>query len=240
MLVLVSSVLSDTPKELLHRNENAKALEILKRLRGVTDFKNEFQEICTEIENDKEAEPLQGILHIHSRPKLVISTVAVVSLKLLRIGSLVFFGPLILKSLQFEVQVSYVVPLCAGLFGMICTVLSTYLVQLVGLRKSLMAASGTYDWVDAEYPRPSKALGGVYKLGLSIFMTIITNAITLPLMCWIKAPIFFTYATIALLVGCFIGICIPETRGIPEEDLTRLVWGEHWLWKRYKLDPPAL
>ncbi|KAK2973906.1 hypothetical protein RJ640_019421 [Escallonia rubra] len=158
MLVVVSSVLSETPKGLLHRHENAKALEILKRLRGVTDAKNEFQEICTEVENHKDAEPLQGILHIHSRPKLVISTIAGVSLKLLRIGSLVFFGPLVLKSLQFEVQ----------------------------------------------------------------------------------APIFFMYATIALLVGCFIGICIPETRGIPEENLTRLVWGEHWLWKRYKLDPPAL
>ncbi|KAK3004279.1 hypothetical protein RJ639_019884 [Escallonia herrerae] len=43
----------------------------------------------------------------------------------------------------------------------------------------------------------------------------------------INAPILFMYAAIALLVGRFIGICIPETSGIPEEDLTRLACGRH-------------
>ncbi|XP_060200654.1 sugar transport protein 9-like [Lycium barbarum] len=92
--------------------------------------------------------------------------------------------------------------------------------------------SGPRGWTEAAYPEDIRALGTCCETTVYLFMTIVMNLVTLPLICALKAWVFALLAVVVLCLGGMIYKFLPEIGKkegeLPEEE----IWKLHWFWKR--------
>lgn len=51
-------------------------------------------------------------------------------------------------------------------------------------------------------------------------------------------PVLFYLAGFVLLMTVFVILCVPETKGIPIEELSEVIVHKHWLWSRVVAGAP--
>ncbi|XP_044948965.1 sugar transport protein MST8-like [Hordeum vulgare subsp. vulgare] len=65
--------------------------------------------------------------------------------------------------------------------------------------------------------------------------TFIIAQIFLMMLCRLKFGLFYFFAACELLMTAFVYFFLPETKGIPIEDMDR-IWATHWYWRRFVVD----
>jgi hypothetical protein len=115
-------------------------------------------------------------------------------------------------------------------------------VFLVCLFVSCFAWSwGPLGWLipSETFPLETRAAGYSFAVSSNMLFTFIIAQAFLSMMCHMRAGIFFFFAAWIIVMGLFVLFFLPETKGIPIDEMTEKVWKQHWYWKRYMDDEDA-
>lgn len=82
------------------------------------------------------------------------------------------------------------------------------------------------------FPLEIRSVAQSITVSVNMFFTFLIAQIFLTMLCHMKFGLFFFFAFFVALMTLFIYFFLPETKGIPIEDMT-LVWRQHWFWNRY-------
>ncbi|XP_043693292.1 sugar transport protein 8-like [Telopea speciosissima] len=86
------------------------------------------------------------------------------------------------------------------------------------------------------FPLETRTAGFACAVSSNMFCTFIIAQSFLSMLCGMQAGIFFFFAAWILVMGLFGFFLIPETKGVPVDDMINRVWKKHWYWKRYMQD----
>jgi hypothetical protein len=68
--------------------------------------------------------------------------------------------------------------------------------------------------------------------------TFFIGQLFLTLLCALKWGTFLFFGGFVLLMTLFVILCIPETKGVPIEELSEVIIHKHWLWSRVVAGAP--
>ncbi|KAL6963319.1 Zinc finger protein stp4 [Sarracenia purpurea var. burkii] len=135
--------LPDTPNSLIERGKGEKAKEMLQKIRGVDDVNAEFQDLIDASEASKQVQhPWRNILQTRYRPQLVIVCFIPFFQQLTGINVIMFYAPVLFKSLGFADDASLLSAVITGFVNVFATLVSVITVDRFG-RKTLFMAGGT-------------------------------------------------------------------------------------------------
>ncbi|XP_068634607.1 sugar transport protein MST3-like [Aristolochia californica] len=127
--------LPDTPNSLVDRGHREKAKTILQRIRGSTDVEEEFQDLCDASEESmKVNHPWKNILEKKYRPQLIIAIVIPALQQLTGINVIMFYAPVLFKTLGFGNDASLMSAAITGVVNVLATFVSIYCVDRYGRR----------------------------------------------------------------------------------------------------------
>ncbi|XP_065879448.1 sugar transport protein 6-like [Euphorbia lathyris] len=94
---------------------------------------------------------------------------------------------------------------------------------------------GPLGWLIASeiYPLETRSAGFFFAVSMNMFCTFIIAQAFLTMLCHMRAAIFFFFAAWILVMGLFAIFILPETKGVPIDEMNERVWKKHWFWKRY-------
>ncbi|KAL5205428.1 hypothetical protein ABZP36_033637 [Zizania latifolia] len=172
------------------------------------------------------------------------------------INVIMFYAPGLFKTLGFGGSASLMSAVITGGVNMAATLVSLFTVDRVG-RRALFLQGGAQMLVSQV---TVGALIGA-KLGWSGVSTIpawyatavvvvmcayvavfawswgplawlVPSEAFLPMLCRLKFLLFFFFAAWVTVMTLFVALFVPETRGVPIEDMANL-WSSHWYWRRF-------
>lgn len=114
--------------------------------------------------------------------------------------------------------------------------LSLTVVLLICLFISGFAWSwGPLGWLipSETFPLETRTAGYAFAVSSNMLFTFIIAQAFLSMMCHMRAGIFFFFAAWIVLMGLFVLFLLPETKGVPIDEMTDRVWKKHWYWRRY-------
>lgn len=79
-------------------------------------------------------------------------------------------------------------------------------------------------------PIEVRATGTGISVSTNLFITFVLSQYSMPMLCYMKFGLFFFYGGMTSLMTIFIGVFLPETKGVPLESMDT-VWSKHWYWK---------
>jgi ACR3 family arsenite efflux pump ArsB len=82
------------------------------------------------------------------------------------------------------------------------------------------------------FPLEVRSAGQGIAVAVNFLLTTFVAQSFLAMLCGMKAGIFFFFAAWLVVMTVFIYLLLPETKGLPIEQIAEL-WGEHWFWKRF-------
>lgn len=82
------------------------------------------------------------------------------------------------------------------------------------------------------YPLDTRSPGQAVTVSTNMFFTFVIAQVFLSLLCAFKWGIFLFFAGWVLVMMAFTYWFIPETKGIPIEEMDA-VWKQHWFWRRF-------
>ncbi|KAK1269958.1 Sugar carrier protein A [Acorus gramineus] len=85
------------------------------------------------------------------------------------------------------------------------------------------------------FPLETRSAGQSITVSVNLFFTFVIAQSFLPLLCSFKFGIFLFFAGWITIMTIFVYIFLPETKGVPIEEMI-LLWRKHWFWK--KVMPP--
>ncbi|XP_022134976.1 sugar carrier protein A isoform X2 [Momordica charantia] len=85
------------------------------------------------------------------------------------------------------------------------------------------------------FPLETRSAGQSITVAVNLLFTFIIAQSFLSLLCGLKYGIFLFFAGWITVMTVFVYIFLPETKGIPIEEMI-LMWRKHWFWK--KIMPP--
>lgn len=93
---------------------------------------------------------------------------------------------------------------------------------------------GPLGWLIASeiYPLETRTAGFFFAVSTNMIFTFIVAQAFLTMLCRMKSGIFFMFASWVFVMGLFAVFLLPETKGIPIDEMNDRVWKKHWLWKR--------
>ncbi|KAL5714880.1 hypothetical protein ACHQM5_016782 [Ranunculus cassubicifolius] len=101
------------------------------------------------------------------------------------------------------------------------------------------AAAFGWSWGPLTFLVPSEILpleirpaGQSIGIALNFGITFILAQTFLSMLCDFKFGTFLFYAAWILLMTVFVALFLPETKGVPLENMEKL-WKDHWYWKRF-------
>ncbi|KAJ4955676.1 hypothetical protein NE237_012459 [Protea cynaroides] len=86
------------------------------------------------------------------------------------------------------------------------------------------------------FPLETRTAGFSFAVSANMLMTFLVAQSFLSMLCTMQAGIFFFFAAWIVIMGVFALYLLPETKGIPVDDMVERVWKQHWYWKRYMTD----
>lgn len=102
VMVMGAVLLPDTPNSMIERGYTEKAKLVLRTIRGTKDLKNEFNDLVAASEAAKKVgNPWRNILEPRHRPQLVIWALIPFFQQLTGINIILFYAPVLLKTLGF-------------------------------------------------------------------------------------------------------------------------------------------
>ncbi|KAL4580904.1 hypothetical protein LXL04_017110 [Taraxacum kok-saghyz] len=79
-------------------------------------------------------------------------------------------------------------------------------------------------------PIEVRAAGTGISVATNFFITFILAQLSMAMLCYMKFGLFLFYGATTLLMTMVIGVFLPETKGVPLENM-ETVWNNHWFWK---------
>ncbi|KAF4365202.1 hypothetical protein G4B88_000361 [Cannabis sativa] len=81
------------------------------------------------------------------------------------------------------------------------------------------------------FPLETRSAGQSITVAVNLLFTFIIAQSFLSLLCALKFGIFLFFAAWITLMTIFVVVFLPETKGVPIEEMTFL-WRKHWFWKK--------
>ncbi|CAN6209646.1 unnamed protein product [Urochloa humidicola] len=109
------------------------------------------------------------------------------------------------------------------------------LVVLICVYVSSFAWSwGPLGWLipSETFPLETRAAGFSFAVSSNMLFTFLIAQAFLSMMCAMRAYIFFFFAGWIVVMGTFVLVLLPETKGVPIDEMVERVWRRHWFWKR--------
>ncbi|KAG0493040.1 hypothetical protein HPP92_006438 [Vanilla planifolia] len=86
------------------------------------------------------------------------------------------------------------------------------------------------------FPLETRTAGYAFAVSSNMLFTFVVAQAFLSMLCHMKAGIFFFFAGWITVMALFVIFLLPETKGVPIDEMTDRVWKQHWYWKRYMDD----
>jgi len=143
VIMTVGSIfLPDTPNFLIERGKNEKAREMLQKIRGTPNVDEEYNDLLDASEAAKEVEhPFRNIMERKYRPQLVITCLIPFFQQLTGINVIMFYAPVLFKTLGFGDDASLMSAVVTGLVNVFATTVSIFSVDRFG-RRALFLEGG--------------------------------------------------------------------------------------------------
>lgn len=86
------------------------------------------------------------------------------------------------------------------------------------------------------FPLETRSAGQSVTVCVNLLFTFVIAQAFLSMLCHFKFGIFFFFSGWVLVMSFFVFFLVPETKNVPIEEMTEMVWKKHWLWKRFMDD----
>lgn len=127
--------LPDTPNSFIQRGQNDKARHVLQKIRGTKDVNDEFEDLLEASEVARQVtNPWGNILQTKYRPQLVITLLIAFFQQLTGINVIMFYAPVLFKTLGFGDDASLMAAVITGLVNVFSTLVSLFTVDKFGRR----------------------------------------------------------------------------------------------------------
>ncbi|KAJ6911033.1 sugar transport protein 8-like [Populus alba x Populus x berolinensis] len=83
------------------------------------------------------------------------------------------------------------------------------------------------------FPLETRTAGFSFAVSSNMLFTFVIAQAFLSTLCHLKAGIFFFFAAWIVVMGLFALFLLPETKGVPVDEMVDRVWKQHWFWKRF-------
>jgi hypothetical protein len=87
------------------------------------------------------------------------------------------------------------------------------------------------------FPLETRSAGQSVTVAVNLFFTFVIAQAFLSLLCAFKFGIFLFFAGWITVMTVFVYVFLPETKGVPIEEMV-LLWRKHWFWKKVMPDMP--
>ncbi|KAK4587917.1 hypothetical protein RGQ29_019071 [Quercus rubra] len=135
ILTVGSLFLPDTPNSLIERGKKEDAKEKLKRIRGLENVDEEFNDLVMASELSKQVEhPWRNLLQRKYRPHMAVATLIPFFQQLTGINVIMFYAPVLFNTIGFGDNASLMSSVITGLVNVIATLVSIYGVDKWGRR----------------------------------------------------------------------------------------------------------
>ncbi|CAN1164991.1 Sugar transport protein 10 [Linum perenne] len=135
MIIIGSIFLPDTPNSILERGDTDTAREMLKKVRGTDNVDEEFQDLIDACHAAKRVEnPWTTIMEPRYRPQVVICTLIPFFQQLTGINVIMFYAPVLFKTLGFGDDASLMSAVITGLVNVFATFISILVADKFGRR----------------------------------------------------------------------------------------------------------
>lgn len=135
ILTAGSLFLPDTPNSLIERGKMEDAREKLKRIRGLENVDEEFNDLVMASELSKQVEhPWRNLLQRKYRPHMAVATLIPFFQQLTGINVIMFYAPVLFNTIGFGDNASLMSSVITGLVNVIATLVSIYGVDKWGRR----------------------------------------------------------------------------------------------------------
>ncbi|KAG6692499.1 hypothetical protein I3842_10G117500 [Carya illinoinensis] len=257
LIVTVGSlVLHDTPNSMTERGLHDEAKEKLKRIRGVDDVEEEFSDFVADCEASKLVEhPWRNLLQRKYRPHLSMAILIPFFQQLTGINVIMFYAPVLFNTIGFGSDTSLMSAVFTGGVNVAATIVSIYGVDKWGRRFLFLeggiqmlicqaivtAAIGAKFGVDGDpgelpkceiFPLEIRSAAQSVNVSVNMILTFVIAQSFLSMLCHKKFGLFLFFAFYVLVMTIFVYFFLPETRGIPIEEMGR-IWKTHWYWSRF-------
>ncbi|KAL6188760.1 hypothetical protein ACLB2K_040151 [Fragaria x ananassa] len=94
---------------------------------------------------------------------------------------------------------------------------------------------GPLAWLIASeiFPLETRSAGQSVTVGVNMFFTFFIAQAFLSMLCHLKFGIFLFFGVFVFIMFLFVLFLLPETKGVPIEEMTDVVWRQHWFWRRF-------
>ncbi|XP_054803921.1 sugar transport protein 1-like [Prosopis cineraria] len=82
------------------------------------------------------------------------------------------------------------------------------------------------------FPLEVRSAAQSVTVAVNMLFTFVVAQIFLTMLCHLKFGLFIFFAVFVVAMTIFVKFLLPETKGIPIEEMTR-VWKAHWFWSRF-------
>ncbi|XP_064975152.1 sugar transport protein MST8-like isoform X2 [Musa acuminata AAA Group] len=143
IIITVGSLfLPDTPNSLIERGHNEQAMSMLRKIRGTDDIKAEYDDLVVASEDSQLVKhPWSTLLQRKYRPQLCMSLLIPTFQQLTGINVVMFYAPVLFKTLGFGDDASLMSAVITGLVNVVATFVSIITVDKVG-RRALFLQGG--------------------------------------------------------------------------------------------------
>lgn len=142
IMTVGSLFLPDTPNSLIERGHREKAKAMLQKIRGTEKVDEEFQDLIDASEASKLVQhPWKNITQPRYRPQFVIALLIPFFQQLTGINVIMFYAPVLFKTLGFGDDASLMSAVISGVVNVIATIVSIISVDRFG-RRALFLQGG--------------------------------------------------------------------------------------------------
>ncbi|KAJ0970046.1 hypothetical protein J5N97_022923 [Dioscorea zingiberensis] len=135
IITLGALVLPDTPNSLIARGYTDEARRMLQKIRGTTEVDQELHDLVEASEAVKQIQhPWRNILQHKYRPQLMVSIFIPMFQQLTGINVIMFYAPVLFKTLGFGDNASLLSAVITGVVNMLATIVSIVVVDKFGRR----------------------------------------------------------------------------------------------------------
>uniref|UniRef100_A0A803LPA8 Major facilitator superfamily (MFS) profile domain-containing protein n=1 Tax=Chenopodium quinoa TaxID=63459 RepID=A0A803LPA8_CHEQI len=136
MIIIIGSiVLPDTPNSLIERGMYDKAIENLRRIRGIKEVDKEFNDLVEASKaSNKVDHPWRNLVERKYRPHLTMAIAIPFFQQFTGINIIMFYAPVLFKTIGFHDNASLMSAVITGAFNVLATFVSIYGVDKWGRR----------------------------------------------------------------------------------------------------------
>ena len=135
IITVGSMILPDTPNSIIERGRHEEAREELRKVRGVNDVEEEFNDLVAASEASRQVEhPWKNLLQKKYRPHLTMAVLIPFFQQFTGINVIMFYAPVLFNTIGFGSDASLMSAVITGIVNVVATMVSIYGVDKWGRR----------------------------------------------------------------------------------------------------------